>query len=168
MNQSDRAAPNAEMHHAVSANEERSYWQPMPANGYVTVKLTPQDTGSDSASMGIQCVADGGYVREHSHTSQDEIIYVMKGQGTAIINGEHHAMTPGAAFFLPRGVRHSFVNNGHDELLFTWTIMSGHGLHEFFAAIGRPRRPGEPAPAPFERPNSVAAIEVRTGFTAAE
>jgi hypothetical protein len=37
-------------------------------------------------------------------------------------------------------------------------------LDYFFAAIGRPRRPGEPAPEPFERPADVHAIEARIGY----
>jgi hypothetical protein len=36
----------------------------------------------------------------------------------------------------------------------TWTYLPP-GLDDFFAAIGRPRRPGEPAPEPFERPADV-------------
>ena len=149
---------------AASADDNPSYWQPKPANGYVTIKLTPEDTGSNSASMGVQSVAPGGFVREHSHSDQDEIIYVLKGRGTAIIDGKRNAMIPGMAFFLPRIVRHSFINDGDEDLLFTWTIMPGHGLEEFFASIGKPRRPGDPPPDPFERPSDVAAIEARTGF----
>ncbi len=152
------------LHPAVSAGDERSYWQPKPANGYVTVKLTPQDTGSDSVAMGIQSVAPGGFVREHSHSSQEEIIHVLAGRGTAVIDGERHRMMPGTVLFLPRNVRHSFINESDAELAFAWTIMPGHGLHEFFAAIGRPRHAGEPAPAPFERPSDVEKIEARTGF----
>lgn len=148
----------------ASAAEERSYWQPKPANGYVTIKLAPEDTGSDTASMGVQSVAPGGFVREHAHTDQDEIICVLKGRGTAIIDGTRHAMSPGAAFFLPRTARHTFINDGDDDLLFTWTIMPGHGLLEFFSSIGKPRRPGDRPPEPFERPGDVAAIEARTGF----
>jgi hypothetical protein len=45
----------------------------------------------------------------------------------------------------------------------TWTYLPP-GLDDFFAAIGRPRRPGEPAPEPFERPADVQAIEARTGY----
>lgn len=149
-------------------SEELSYWQPMPANGYVTVKLRPQDTGSEAASMGTQNVAPGGFVREHAHPEQEEIIYVLEGRGTAIIAGERHAMVPGAALFLGKGIRHSFINEGEQDLRFTWTIMPGRGLHEFFAAIGRPRHPGEPAPAPFARPGDAAAIESRTGFAPPE
>ncbi len=149
---------------AASAHDCRSYWQPKPANGYVTIKLTPEDTGSNSASMGIQSVAPGGFVREHSHTHQEEIIYVLKGKGTAIIGGVRFTMAPGSAFFLPKVVRHSFVNDGEDELLFTWTIMPGYGLQDFFAAIGKPRQPGNPPPEPFDRPSDVGAIEARLGF----
>jgi hypothetical protein len=37
-------------------------------------------------------------------------------------------------------------------------------LDEFFAAIGRPREPGEPAPEPFARPADVHANEAKTGY----
>jgi hypothetical protein len=40
----------------------------------------------------------------------------------------------------------------------TWTYLPP-GLDDFFAAIGRLRTPGEPAPEPFARPADVHAIE---------
>jgi quercetin dioxygenase-like cupin family protein len=147
-------------------NEELSYWQPLPANGYVTVKLHPGHTGSAAASMGTQNVAPRGFVREHSHVDQEEIIFVLEGRGTALIEGERHPMVPGACLFLGKGVRHSFINDGDVDLRFTWTIMPGQGLHEYFSSIGRPRIPGEPAPEPFQRPDDDAAILKRTGFNA--
>ena len=48
-------------------------------------------------------------------------------------------------------------------MTFLWLMMPG-GLDEFFAAIGRPRTLGEPAPEPFPRPENVAEIERRTVF----
>ena len=39
-------------------------------------------------------------------------------------------------------------------------------LLAFFAAIGRPKREGEPDPTPFPRPTDVLAIEARTVFAA--
>jgi hypothetical protein len=38
------------------------------------------------------------------------------------------------------------------------------GLDDFFAASCRPRRLGEPAPEPFERPAGVHALEAGTGY----
>jgi hypothetical protein len=48
-----------------------------------------------------------------------------------------------------------------------WVMMPGGdaGLDDFFARIGRPRRPGEPAPEPFPRPADVEQIEAETVFT---
>jgi hypothetical protein len=43
-------------------------------------------------------------------------------------------------------------------------VISPPGLENFFAAIGRPRRAGEPAPAPFARPEDVVAIERAMGM----
>ena len=48
-------------------------------------------------------------------------------------------------------------------LKFTWTFLPP-GLDQFFAGIGRPRHPGEPAPEPFERPADTLVVEERTGF----
>jgi hypothetical protein len=39
-----------------------------------------------------------------------------------------------------------------------------NGLDDFFARIGRPRKPGEPALAPFPRPADVDEIERSTVF----
>jgi hypothetical protein len=38
------------------------------------------------------------------------------------------------------------------------------GLEDWFRAIGRPRRPGEPLPAPFDRPSNVEAIQAQQRF----
>jgi quercetin dioxygenase-like cupin family protein len=145
-----------------------SYWQPMPANGYVTIHLTPETTLSASAAMGEQFVAPGGRVREHAHVDQEEIIHVLSGRGTALVEGVAHAMTPGTALFLRKGVKHAFVNDGDTDLHFAWTIIPGYGLQAFFAAIGRPRLPGQAAPAPFPRPADVLDVEAMTGFVRAD
>lgn len=143
---------------------DRSFWQPVPANGYVTVKLRPEDTGCGAAAMGMQTVGVGGFVREHAHPDQDEIIFVLEGEGVAVVDGSRHPMNRGCAFLLRSNVRHSFINTGAGELTFTWTIMPGFGLSEFFESIGRPRQEGEAAPQPFERPRNIAEIEAQTGF----
>lgn len=51
-----------------------------------------------------------------------------------------------------------------DELVMLWVITTP-GLEHFFESIGRRRRPGEPAPAPFVRPDDVVAIERAMGMT---
>ena len=43
-------------------------------------------------------------------------------------------------------------------------VITPPGLEHFFAAIGRPREAGAPAPAPFARPADVVAIECALGM----
>jgi hypothetical protein len=43
-------------------------------------------------------------------------------------------------------------------------IVAPPGLEHFFEAIGRPRRPADPVPRPFERPRDVVQIERAMGL----
>jgi hypothetical protein len=80
-----------------------------------------------------------------------------------VVDGVSHALVPGTACFLGYDVRHEILNEGGEELVMLW-VVSPPGLERFFEAIGRPRRPGEPAPAAFPRPTDVVAIERSLGL----
>ena len=148
----------------VQPGEAESHWQPVPANGFIEVHVAPRNTDMDTPiGFGRQHVAPGGYVREHAHDKNEEIIHVVAGTGHAIIEGERHPMRPGTTFFLGRNRVHTFVNDGDEDMVFTWLLLP-NGLEDFFRDIGRPRTTGEPAPAPFPRPTDVLAIEARTVF----
>jgi hypothetical protein len=58
-----------------------------------------------------------------------------------------------------------FINDSDEDLTFLWLLLP-NGLEDFFKAIGRPRRAGEPAPPNFPRPADVLEIERRTVFAA--
>ncbi len=141
-----------------------SYWQPVPANGFIEVLFAPHRVGMEHPiGLGTQTVAVGGHVREHAHDRNEEVIYVLRGRGRAVIDGEEHRMTPGSAFFIGRNRRHMFINEGQEEMAFLWLIVPD-GLQQFFRLIGRPRAEGEPAPEPFARPENVLEIERQTVF----
>jgi quercetin dioxygenase-like cupin family protein len=147
----------------VQPEEGASWWQPIPANGHADPKLTPAVTGFPGLSMGYQTIAPGGRVREHSHGAQVELQICFRGRGRVMVNGTSHPLVPGTACFLGHDVKHEIVNEGPDALVMLWVITSP-GLEDFFASIGRLRRPGEPAPAPFARPGDVVAIERAMGM----
>ncbi len=146
----------------LAAGEGKSFWQPVPANGYAAIKLSPE-SWDGSFSMGVQVVAPRSSIRTHTHDRHDEAIFVWQGHGRALVGGAEHRIGPGSTIGLPRNVEHGFINDADEELALVW-VMAPHGLAEFFAAIGRPRREGESTPAPFPRPADVAAIEAATVF----
>lgn len=150
--------------HVVQPGEAISYWQPVPANGHIDVLFAPRIVPMEfPVGFGTQTVPPGGYVREHAHDRSEEIIFVTQGKGRAVIDGENHVMQPGSAFFIGRNRRHMFINEGVEDIVWTWLIVP-NGLEDFFRLIGRPRQPDEPIPAPFPRPENVLQIERDTVF----
>jgi quercetin dioxygenase-like cupin family protein len=147
----------------VQPGQGPSYWQPVPASGHADPMLYPARTGFDALAMGYQTIAPGGHVREHSHADQVELQICFRGRGRVVVDGESHPLVPGTACMLGYDVKHEIVNEGADDLVMLWVI-TPPGLENFFEAIGRPRRAGEPTPTPFARPTDVIAIERGLGM----
>lgn len=147
----------------VQPDEGESFWQPVPANGHVELKVIGGTDGMTDFDCGIQEISPGSYVREHSHDRNEELIFVFAGKGEAMVDGKAHDMQPGTTFYLAKDSHHLFKNTGNQPLRFFWTMLPG-GLSPFFKAIGRPRVLGQTSPAPFPRPEDIAAIEQETVF----
>jgi quercetin dioxygenase-like cupin family protein len=148
----------------VGPGEGDTFWQPVPANGYVRNILSQATTGGTAnLSIGTQTVAPGCFIREHTHADNEEIIHVLDGRGTARIDGVEHPIQRGSTVYIGRNRKHHFLNPYREPMTFLW-IMTPGGLDRFFAEIGRARTIGEPSPEPFPRPDNVAEIEARTVF----
>lgn len=148
----------------IPEGDARAWWQPVPANGYAEVMLDSNSLDSvHRFSMGRQLLPPGAHIRLHAHDRGEEVFYVLKGTGRAEIDGVPHRMAPGTTLYFGHNRRHTIINDGTEDLQWVWFFLPG-GLEDFFAAIGRPRAAGEPAPAPFARPADVAAIERDTVF----
>ena len=148
--------------------QTESYWQPVPANGYIEYRIAGRQHPSMSDfDTGVQAVAAGCYVREHKHPEQEELIFVFEGRGTAVLDGEETPLTKGSVVYIGKNRRHMFKADPDSELHFFYKLWPG-GLDGFFRQIGRPRRPGEPAPEPFPRPENVEQIELETVFARLE
>jgi quercetin dioxygenase-like cupin family protein len=148
----------------VGPNKGESFWQPVPANGFVSNIVSQAMTGGQANfSMGTQTVAPGCFIREHTHADNEEVIFVIEGAGVARLEGVDHPIEIGSAVYIGRNRRHHFLNPGTTPMTFLWLMMPG-GLDRFFAEIGRPRTPGDPTPQPFARPENIAEIERRTVF----
>ena len=93
-----------------------SFWQPVPANGYASVKVSPWNAPVDRFAMGVQVVAPGGRIREHDHDRHEELTFFWQGRGRAIVDGVEHPITPGTTIYTGRRVKHCFINDGEAEL----------------------------------------------------
>ncbi len=145
-------------------DEGESFWQPVPANGYAEVRVSKRDSPKiQGFSSGIQVIAPGCHIREHQHGAEQELLFFFEGTGKILVNGVEHPVRPGTTAYLGPWNRHKIVNDSQADLKMLWVLMPG-GLEDFFQAIGRPRTPGAPAPAPFPRPENVEEIERATVY----
>lgn len=148
----------------VRSDQAESYWQPEPANGHISIHLSPDIVHMETPfALGTQTVAPGCFVREHAHDDRDEVIHFMSGTGVAVVNDKEYEVKAGDTLFLGRTQRHKFIAANDTPLTFLW-IMHPNGLEAFFKQIGLPREEDEPAPAPFPRPENIKQIERDTVF----
>ena len=147
----------------LQPDEGKSFWQPLPARGYSTIKVNPENSTSNFVAMGIQVISEGGYIREHWHSKHEEILFCYEGEGEVIVNGVAHPFVPGTTVFVGRWTRHRIANIGKGDLKLTWTYLPP-GLDSFMEKPGMARKPGEPMPEAFARRADMAEVERATGF----
>jgi quercetin dioxygenase-like cupin family protein len=152
---------------ALAPEDGRSFWQPLPSTGYITAKITPYNSPYDNLATGIQVLEPGTHIRRHAHERSHEILFCYRGEGYAELGDERHALVEESMLLIGRGVQHKVVNTGASQMRLMWVI-SPAGLEDWFEAIGRPRRIGEPMPAPFPRPDNVGEIQGRQRFIPAD
>lgn len=148
----------------VPPGRGEQHWQPEPANGWIEVLTSPRMQGAPTSfSSGLQELPSLGKIREHAHPAQTEMFWILMGEGLGLFDGVVHAITAGTFMIAPPHVRHGFINDGNAPFRFLW-MLTPPGLEDFFIGIGKPKRPGEPDPTPYPRPDFTGAVELATVF----
>ena len=77
----------------------------------------PDSEVSNHLSMNVVAIAVGETVKPaHSHTGQEEVIYVVAGQGQVWVDGEVDDLAPGTAVLFAIGSVHMVRNTGSEPL----------------------------------------------------
>lgn len=71
------------------------------------VLTTPENTGGSHACFDVT-VAAGAGAAPHSHTTQDEVFYVLSGRAVFHVDGKDIEANPGDLVHIPKGVVHTF------------------------------------------------------------
>lgn len=79
--------------------------------------ITADRLDSTSITLGITEIAPGQIEVSHHHPTP-EAYYFLSGQGIVRIDGVSHAMSPGAAVFIPSDSEHEVINTGNETLKF--------------------------------------------------
>ncbi len=151
----------------LGPEDGESYWQPGPHFGYRTVKVSQHNHPWNQLSIGTQVMPPGRHVRPHGHARNDEVLFFFEGTGHVVLDGETHPVEPGSIVVIGRYVEHSIHNDGPGDMKFFW-LFNPPGLEQMVAYMGRPRTPGEPPPAEFDRPADAARMLQIAGYATPE
>jgi mannose-6-phosphate isomerase-like protein (cupin superfamily) len=98
----------------------------------------------------------GGNTRTpiHVHARDDETLYIIEGELTAVLDGQARRLTAGESIFLPRGIPHQLVNISGTPA--KYILVGTPALFErFLEAAGHELQPdeavGPPTPKDIER-----------------
>jgi quercetin dioxygenase-like cupin family protein len=78
----------------------------------------PENSGSSRIDFRISRYAPAAYVGEHVHKVQEQIYYVLEGEGILTLGDDKHLMRTHDYVYVPPGVKHSFTNTGTTGLVF--------------------------------------------------
>lgn len=102
----------------------------------VTVKVKSEDTGG-AYSVFEDMIPPGAGPVPHTHTKEDETIFVIEGKLRAWLGGKQYDVATGDFVHMPRGVQHYFknVSDKPTRLLLSYTP---GGFEQWFLDIGTP------------------------------
>ena len=124
-----------------------------PANGFVRNLLNNRAVHKgDRVFFKRTNGSAGRFIREHTQSRNEEIVYIASGTGSIKLDGKDETpISAGSAVFLGINRKHQRNNPGPEPLVLILFFCPG-GLDDFHKEIGRPKMAGEAAPEPFPRP----------------
>lgn len=64
----------------------------------------------------IMSIPPGGDIGEETHADTDQVLYLVKGEGKVMLNGEKHAFKKHDLVLVHAGTKHNFLNTGEDDM----------------------------------------------------
>ena len=95
-------------------------WEEPPAHfdAFSKMLVNPQNTDSRLFDFRVSSYQPKGYVAPHKHKIQEQVYYILEGEGLMELDGVRTVVTPWTAISIPPGVVHAIYNTGMCDLKF--------------------------------------------------
>lgn len=133
----------------IGKEEGESFWQPTRSNGHITIKTSPWNIPHTQQTIFLTEMPPGGIVGKHYHEDQEEIFICLSGKAIIEMDDKEHELMPEMIAYIGKKVWHSIKAIGETPFR-AMVIISPSGLEERFKQMGKPRKPGDLPPEPFE------------------
>ncbi|KKT77474.1 MAG: Cupin 2 conserved barrel domain protein [Microgenomates group bacterium GW2011_GWB1_44_8] len=74
----------------------------------------------------IMSIPVGGDIGEEIHTDNDQVLFLVEGEGKVILNGVESPYKTGDIVLVPAGTKHNFINTGSTDLKIITTYSPPH------------------------------------------
>ncbi|MCL5073946.1 MAG: cupin domain-containing protein [Actinobacteria bacterium] len=86
------------------------------------VLIGPETVSSKNLSFGITTVKPKTTMQPHTHDIQEEIIYIIEGEGEVITKTSREKIHPGIAIYISSGIEHTIANNSDQTMKFSFSF----------------------------------------------
>jgi quercetin dioxygenase-like cupin family protein len=73
-------------------------------------------------TFGVTRVPPYGKMTPHIHKNEEEVIYILEGSGSVVVNNTEEVIEPGSAIYLPAGSEHFIHNKSADAMRFVFSF----------------------------------------------
>ncbi|MHB1393296.1 MAG: cupin domain-containing protein [Clostridia bacterium] len=87
-----------------------------PVHNEVYGKLLAGEKENGRLSAHLTTIKPGGEILPHTHEVL-EVIYIIQGEGSALVNGERKKAEPGTIIVAQAGSEHAFLNTGDTDIV---------------------------------------------------
>jgi quercetin dioxygenase-like cupin family protein len=120
----------------VAARQDRHHEEMLIMGGRFDCKVSSKDTEGDLLIYDTIRNTKGGPA-VHSHDSQDEWFYVMKGEFIVQVGDEKFTLSPGDSAFAPRTIPHAFAMTSEGEGQMLVLFQPAGSMEDFFLQMGK-------------------------------
>ncbi len=79
-----------------------------------------EERGAKNISGGTTDIPVGSELPYHVHEKEEEMMFIYKGKGAAVIEGKTFPIESETMVFVPPGLKHTFKNTGNEPLSFAF------------------------------------------------
>lgn len=107
--------------------------------GRISITVSPAATGAERFSAGMVTLQAGGGHARHNHPGAEEIIHVIAGRGTQMVEDPDgrpvtREIGPGCSVYVPESRFHSTQNTGSETMLL-YVVYSPAGPEEVLKTL---------------------------------
>jgi quercetin dioxygenase-like cupin family protein len=109
---------------------------PLGSAGVVTLKAVGDETDGALTAYEFELPPTTAGPPVHLHRTWDEVFYVLGGEMSFLIDGNHHRAPAGTFVFVPHGVLHTFWNEGTVPAR-QLVVFTPSGIEDYFDDLTR-------------------------------